>query len=159
MLAVPGAGSKSLLSRIRRCVGHPPWLRSFRGPRRCWQGRSGTKMAAAAELGALGRRWLCWLLGLQAVRADPVPSRSRLSAAAARETRSGCEGGEGSVIHVPGREARASARRLLLRPWPPVLLSMSEIGLYFCPLPKIVLVLPFFNTVNYLVCKESNSVA
>ncbi|NWR05955.1 SEP15 protein, partial [Leptocoma aspasia] len=24
-------------------------------------------MAAAAELGALGRRWLCWLLGLQAV--------------------------------------------------------------------------------------------
>lgn len=30
------------------------------------------KMAAAAELGALGRRWLCWLcwlLGLQAVRA------------------------------------------------------------------------------------------
>lgn len=28
-----------------------------------------TKMAAKAELGALGRRWLCWLLGLQAVRA------------------------------------------------------------------------------------------
>lgn len=58
-----------MLSRIRRCVGHPRWVRSFPGPRRRWQGRSGTKMAAAAELGALGRRWLCWLLGLQAVRA------------------------------------------------------------------------------------------
>lgn len=97
-----------MLSRIRRCVGHPPWVRSFRGPRRRWQGRSGIKMAAAAELGALGRRWLCWLLGLQAVRADPARSRSGLSAAAAPERGSGCEGGEGGLRRVPGREARTS---------------------------------------------------
>lgn len=28
---VPGVGSKSALSRIRQCVGHPRWVRSFGG--------------------------------------------------------------------------------------------------------------------------------
>lgn len=46
-------------------------------PRRRWQWRFRTKMAVAAELGALGRRWFCWLLGLQAVRTGSGAFHSR----------------------------------------------------------------------------------
>lgn len=49
-----GAGGKSMLSRIRRRVGHPRWVRSFRGPRRRWRGCSAPRWRRRPSWGRWG---------------------------------------------------------------------------------------------------------